>query len=262
MNQILHNPIAIACCLLAALVSVVHANNNSFLPGDAFFSTSLTAVDTARFKADPGSPPVFTYRAFDGDGGTFCGFAGYENARIPCVDEAFLANLRRAYKSIRSYEARQLVERTENGKTTLVETNPVRVFFYPQSFDFPRFTIGLQYNENWVEETAKFGHRPEVVRIGYMVDDPNAIADAWRDAAIIPPLDVTLPDVAPKKMASIKEPITVRGDVKAIVVDSTPLADYYNAFIGDHFSLLIVDSSGITKMVYEELDWTAEPFVD
>lgn len=50
--------------VLSALILWCHsqlvlANNNLFLPGDAFFPTVLTGSDVAKLKANPRDPPTF-----------------------------------------------------------------------------------------------------------------------------------------------------------------------------------------------------------
>lgn len=231
------------------------ANNNLFLPGDAFFPTKLTADTLAELEGMGEEPPLFTYSNLGGYEGAFCGYAGYNRAKIPAVDKAFVSNLKKAYARIRLYDPRRLVERKHDDKTDLVETNGIRVLFYPADFDFPRFTIGLQYNENWVAETSKFGHPPKYTRLCCLIDDPGAVADSWRDSTEVPPLEATLPDVELKPVPETNEPVTIKGDVKAIVVGSSrPLKEY--AYPDDDgASLLIVDSTGITDYTFEEGEW-------
>jgi hypothetical protein len=245
---------ALACLLWSATCGLAWANNNLFLPGDAFFPTELTAEEVAALHADPDNPPMFKYSNLGGYQGAFCGYAGYGQAKIPSLDAAFIANLKKAHARIRRNEPRRFIEIDRDGTTELVETNPIRVLFYPPDFDFPRFKIGLQYNEDWVAETVKFGHPPKHTRLCCLVEDAEAVMQSWRDSTFVPGLDASLPDVELKPVPQTDDPITINGPVKAIVLGSRdPLTEY---FAPEDFSvsLLIVNSNGITEMAYEE-EW-------
>ncbi len=182
-------------------------NNNFFLPGDAFFPTELTEEDAAKLAADATNPPVFNYSAMGGGyAAAGCGFAGYYRASIPGLDEAFIANLKQAYARVREMEPRELRETSRDGAKTLVETNPVRVLFYPHDFDFPRFKLGLQYNENWVEEVMKFGHPRQAMRLCCLVNHADAVMESWRDATEVAALPISLPEVKLRPAPYIEEP--------------------------------------------------------
>jgi hypothetical protein len=227
-----------------------------FLPGDAFFPTEITAEVLTRLEEGDESPPVFEYSAFGGYEGAFCGYAGYNRARIPQVDEGFVANLRNAYDHIREYEERQLVERNLEGKTVLVETNGVRVLFYPDTFEFPRFEIGLRYNENWVEEAVKFGHSPEAIRLCCLVDDKDAVMLSWRDSTKVEPLLVSLPNVPLRPVPVMEDPVSVNGRIKAIVLNSIPLKEYFRPDQFSYLEVLIVDSMSVRRLEYSDGKWT------
>jgi len=247
---------AVVCLVGMLLCNVAWSNNNLFLPGDAYFPTELTADDLARLTAEPDSPPLFEYSTLGGYDLAFCGYAGYDRAKIAALDRRLIDNLKQAYARIREGEAGQFVERKLNGTTTLVETNPVRVLFYRQDFAFPEFKLGLRYNENWVNEVVQFGHRRQDIRLCCLVEDTTAVEEEWRDATSVGSLDVSLPDVDKKPVPRTNEPVTINGHVKAFVLNSRPLSDYFAP--EDGTSVLVVDSAGITKLTYEEGEWTAE----
>ncbi|MCC7423660.1 MAG: hypothetical protein IT428_25615 [Planctomycetaceae bacterium] len=232
------------------------ANNNLFLPGDAYFPTSITAEFVARLKMEKAEAVVFRHNSYV-DGGFFCGYAGYEQARVAKADADFLANLAKAYRIVRSdIEPRTLREDTTDGKVVQIETNPVRVMFYPESFEFPRFILGLQYNEKWVQETMRFGYDRDRdgIHMTCPVDSVNAIVACWRDADRVGPLDVTLPKVEIEPGKGVEKPITINGPVKAYVLASDPLSRYMDP--GEGFDgILIVRSSGITRLNFAENAW-------
>ena len=248
--------IAIACLVCLLLCNVAWSNNNLFLPGDAYFPTELNADDLTRLTAEPDSPSLFEYSTLGGYDLAFCGYAGYDRAKIAALDQAFIDNLKQAYARIREGEAGQFVERKLNGTTTLEETNPVRVLFYRQDFAFPEFKLGLRYNEDWVNEVVQFGHRRQDIRLCCLIEDKAAVEEEWRDATFVGPMDISLPAVDKKPVPRTNEPVTINGPVKAFVLNSRPLSDYFAP--EDATSVLVVDSSGITKLTYEEGEWTAE----
>ncbi|AMV34012.1 hypothetical protein VN12_17920 [Pirellula sp. SH-Sr6A] len=57
------------------------ANNNLFLPGDAFFPTAMTKDEVNRFVMARSTERTITYAAIDKRGGAFCGWAGFD--RLP-----------------------------------------------------------------------------------------------------------------------------------------------------------------------------------
>jgi hypothetical protein len=233
------------------------ANNNLFLPGDAFFPTRLTEEDLGKLKADKDGP-IFEYSSLGGYQAAFCGYAGYERARFAKVDQEFIDNLKRAYRHVRkNYEQKKLLETDANGKKTVEETNGVGVLFYPPDFEFPKYKLGLQYNENWVDEVERFGHRQDQTRLCCLVDTGDAVMQSWRDSTVVAALEAELPDVKLKPVPATTEPVIVHGPVKAFVVDSRPLVRYFDPRRKGHgdVSVLSVDSSGITEMTYKDGKW-------
>lgn len=259
MRRVLVRFFVLAAAILAS--TRAHANNNLFLPGDAFFPTELTADKLRTLQAQDAGPYVFDYSSFGGYEGAFCGYAGYGRAQISAVDKKFLANLAKAYAYIREYEAKILRETVEDGKTQLTETNGVRVLFYPKAMEFPKFKIGLRYNEHWVEEAMKFGHDRKHLRLCELVDSPDAVAESWRDAQQFGTFDALLPDMATEPTSDFEganeQPIVLKDKVQAIVLMQTrPLKIYWQP-PQDYVAILVVDSSGIVSYQFEEGDWKA-----
>jgi hypothetical protein len=234
------------------------ANNNFFLPGDAFFPTRLTEEDLGQLQADSKDGPVFEYSSLGGYERAFCGYAGYERARFSNVDQRFIENLKRAYRHIRqNYERKTLLETDRDGKKSVEETNGVGVLFYPPEFEFPKYELGLQYNEKWVEEVEKFGHLRQSIRLCCLVKNADAVMQSWRDATAVAALRAELPDVKLKPVPPTREPVIIRGLVKAFVVDSRPLVKYFDPPEDgvEDVSVLSVDSSGITEISYKDDEW-------
>lgn len=246
--------VSITVAILASNAGV-SANNNLFLPGDAFFPTVLTKNDVEALQTRKAGERNFAYSSFGGYEGAFCGYAGYNNANIPAVDDDFARNLATVYARIREFDGRKLIEKTSNGRTEYIETNGIRVLFYPPEFEFPRHRLGLRYNENWVAEAIKFGHKKEHLRLCCLIADPDAVERSWRDADVIPPLNVELPDVELKPLPATEAPVVVQGNVKAIVIGSHTLKELFRYNDDDYLTVYVVDSKGITELVHEDGKW-------
>jgi hypothetical protein len=251
--------------LLVALTLSLHvqssakANNNFFLPGDAFFPTQLTAEDLRGLQAGDAADKVFRYSSFGGYSGAFCGYAGYGNAKFATVDRAFIANLVTAYGQVREYEQKELIEIVEKGKTRQEETNGMRVLFYPRDFDIQKFRLGLQYNEKWVEEAIKFGHRREHLRLCELIDDKNAVIESWRDATLVGSFETVLPKANLLQGEPLKEPVLFKGAVKAIVLSHHSLKQYFNATEETSYrEIRVVDSSGVQRYNWTDNAWQLE----
>lgn len=243
--------IAIAL-LLSVLTSNIAANNNLFLPGDAYFPAEVTAEEIGAFAANP-NEHAFSYSSFGGYGAAFCGYAGYRSAKLPDVDAAFAANLKTAYEKIRANNPRQLIETrvlddegNETGELILEESNPVGVMFYNDDFDFEKFKIALRYNENWLEDTVSFGHSAEHARLCPLVSSSNALAMSWRDAAKVKPLKATIPDREKNSKPSPQGVVAISGTPKAIVFNFCSPDTLFSQ--PKSIEIFVVDANGIREL--------------
>lgn len=239
------------------------ANNNLFLPGDAFFPTVLTKADVEALLAARNGERSFKYSSFDGYELAFCGYAGYNTASIKAVDDAFANNLATVYGRVRQYSPRTLVEQVRDGKEELIESNGIRVLFYPADYAFPGRPLGLRYNENWIAEAVKFGHKRERVRLCSLIQDPRVIEEEWRDGEAVPPLKVQLPDIKPRPVPEItQDAVEVQGPVKAIVIGNQTLKGIYDCetfpqdFSPTVPTVYVVDSNGITELGCNNGNWS------
>lgn len=245
----------LACVLLTCLPSA-SANNNLFLPGDAFFPTELTLADIESLQVTRAEKRQFKYSSLGGYEGAFCGYAGYRNAIIPGVDDAFIKNLADLYTELRRHGGRELLEVIEeDGSKKLVEMNGLRVLFYPKDFEFPRNQLGLRYNEKWVAEAMKFGHRRASLRMCCLVPDASAVERSWRDATSVPALEVVLPEVELRPVPITREPVVVQGPVQAIVIGSYQLTDLFRYGHDEYLQIHAVDSDGIVEIEHIDGRW-------
>lgn len=214
---------AIAVLLFAAPSS--YGSNNYFLPGDAFFHATLTQKNLDSLTKQK-MPRVVDYSFQDTFEGAFCGYAGYSRARVPAMDDKFVANLKWTYDHIREMNGRELREsRTANG-VELYETNGLHMFLVREDFDLSdsRLQLGLKYNENWIEETTKF---VDHARLCCFVDTAEAIEACWVDGPRYPGLEVKLPADKPEAGHPIDNPVEIQGKVKAIIMPAGPLKPYF-----------------------------------
>lgn len=250
----------LSAMLAIAIATPCLANNNFFLPGDACFHTRLTKVKIAALKKSKAAERTFDYAMMSGHGGYFCGYAGYKKATIPSVDDAFMKNLETAYATYRVSHPPEFREQTIDGKIERIETNGLVVLFYPADFDLEKWILGLQYNENWIDEVANFGHDRNHCLLNSQVNAAEAVAAAWRDSTKVPALNAKLPER--KKVDDEDEepvpddepeerPVIVQGKVKAVVLGHwTPTQLYEDAHedggpLGA--TVHVVDSESVTE---------------
>lgn len=229
------------------------ANNNLFLPGDAFFPSVLTTEDLKHMRQEAAGTRTFTYSSMDGYEMAFCGDAGYERATLESVDDAFADNLMSAYSKLRQKVPRQFVEEREDGERRLVETNGMRVLFYHESFQFPEYKLGLRYNENWADEAVQFGHKRNRIRLCCLLRNPLAVELSWRDAKTVAPL------LRGKKVISRKKnsppSIVINEELKAIVFSPYSLDDLFLVGRNEYRHLFVVDSDGIGELRHRDGKW-------
>lgn len=185
----------------------------------------------------------------------FCGNAGFGRVNIDAVDDRFVKNLRDVYDTVRKTQPRRLVEQKNDEQVTLIETNGIRVLFYRGDFPFPGGKLGLRYNENWVEEAIRFGHRREHLRLCCLVRSEQAITLSWRDAKLYPGLDYVSPPNANSPVRSSQTPVTLVGDVKAIVIGTRKLEDYLLDSKDKSLELHVIDSSGVKQLRRRDGKW-------
>lgn len=235
--------------------ATAQANNNLFLPGDAFFPTVITEADIQALQAREAGGGTFVYSSFDGYGEAFCGYAGYNKASIPSIDKAFANNLATVCSRIQKVADQKAKRRGPARQDPRLEAKETRVLFYPPEFEFPRYRVGLRYNENWAAEAARFGHSREHLRLCCLIDDPDAVEISWRDAELVRPLNVELPDVEPVPVPKTEATVVVQGNVKAFVIGSQTLKELFRSRTRDTLTLFVVDSDGIAEWVYAAGSW-------
>lgn len=175
------------------------ANNNYFIPGDAFF---YFEIDQSEWKAlRSGELTVVDYDRPEELPFTFCGYAGYKKLDLSSLSDPFRAGLIKAVASMKEKYPTRIVE-IDHGEPTLFgapsgiekkETNKLRIFVYNRSFDFAQFRIGLKYNESWADTGVRLGHKRDHFRFDFFVPTPRGLEESWRMGAVVSPLKVEFP---------------------------------------------------------------------
>ncbi len=117
-------------------------------------------------------------------GGFGCGYIGYQHLKLTGMTDKTKDSFARAFKLLQ-----QKIDEDPNiqGKMS--------VFVYSKKYDWRKHGIALQFNENWVEDSVRFGVTREHVRLESFVEYPDSIIRNWRDSPIVKPLDVKLPEI-------------------------------------------------------------------
>ena len=182
--------------LLIAVSQTLHANNTYFLPGDAFFYIRLDLE--ASLKLADSKSPILPYGSH-WNGGFGCGHIGYQNIEFTNMSDAtkkaFVDSYRKFQDDIDS-------DQNLGGKMS--------VFVYSKDYDWKKYGLGLQYNENWVSESVAFGAPRDHVRLENFVAQPSSLMQSWRDSTLVAPLPTSNPKLPDgHKQAWTKTPVSI-----------------------------------------------------
>jgi hypothetical protein len=174
-------PILVILAMVGLVVLPVSAHNNYFLPGDAFFSVTLTRELMEKWMKSEEAAFEFSYDRFDGDFFA-CGNIGYTSLVVDGITPELRQALTEAYWRFASSPAPtyQLVE--DDGKGQLTQTNGVVALIYNKDFKVDQDALGLKFNEDWSEQGAG--------RYCGYIDASEAVMQDWRGAKSVVPLAV------------------------------------------------------------------------
>lgn len=161
--------------------------NNAFLPGDAFFSTSLTQKESSEIEEDQSDSILLQYQRLDN---RFIpgGHLGYSGLRLTGVDDAFRSNFLAGYQDVREWTDTTFIKVNSADKEELLEWNPVVALVYNK--DKVAFPLGVKFNENWKKEGEG--------EYCAFVDDGWSILQDWKRGDKVPPLKLSR-DLDPKE---------------------------------------------------------------
>lgn len=173
-------PILVTLALFGLAVLPLRAHNNYFLPGDAFFSVTLTRELVEKWMKSDETTFEFTYDRFDGDFFA-CGNIGYTSLVVDGITPELRQALTEAYWRFASGIAPsyQLID---DDKGQLAQTNGVVALIYNKDFKMEHGALGLKYNEDWNDQGAG--------RYGGYIDASEAVMRDWRGAKDMAPLAV------------------------------------------------------------------------
>ncbi len=211
------------------------ANNTFFLPGDAFFYTRLDRAATLRLAKS--KFPIVTYGS-KGNGAFLCGYIGHRKLLF----QGMTRETKQAFVSV--------FDRLQ----TNIEQDPtaggsMSVFIYSKSYDWKKYGLALQYNEDWVDESVRFGVPREHAWLGSFVEKASPMVRNWRDAELVAPLEAKCP-LLPKRHGQgvPTSPIKVDADkCRFLVIPSRNFDAYAEPVDG--------------LLVYEITDGEATPYV-
>ncbi|QDU53080.1 hypothetical protein [Gimesia panareensis] len=156
-----------------------YANNTRFLPGDAFYYIRLNLKEIQKFQSV--ESPLFAY-GNHWNGGFGCGYWGFDELQLLQMPAETRRALLETYR-----ELQPEIEKNENllGKMS--------VFVYNKDYDWQKYGLGLQYNENWLDESVDLGMSRDHARLESFVEKPSSINQNRKYSKEIPALKVKLP---------------------------------------------------------------------
>ncbi|MDF1756130.1 MAG: hypothetical protein P1U89_25310 [Verrucomicrobiales bacterium] len=139
--------------LLALFAQTVRAHNNFFLPGDAFFSTSITREVIDKWAENQEKAFDFQYSRFDGKFQA-AGNLGYTNLKLKGLSPSFKEALTKAYWRYTALH-RPIFRLESDDREDYTQINGVVALIYRKDFEGP---LGLKLNENWqIEGLREYG---------------------------------------------------------------------------------------------------------
>jgi hypothetical protein len=240
--------LAVATFSITGLAETAFANNSWFLPGDAFFFVRISKSNLIKIQKQ--KSPVFHYGNPGGAGvagGAGCGHAGYPDLRIVGMPQSMKSQLLECYKKFES----QLLLDFDN------KHRPFFFFIYNEEYDWKKNGLGIQYNEDWVKQTVKFGYSREHVRLESFT---NLTMIAWRDSPIVPGLRAFVPPIRNVKDSRGAVPRRVSGPViltnkyKILFTPRQNLSDYF-PYPKSGLKLVEITSKGMTTYVRKDKNW-------
>jgi len=170
--------LALAALLVTGPLATAH--NNYFLPGDAFFSVSLTREVMKRWAENKSDTFVFEYTRFD-DSFMACGNIGYTKLKVTGIDDTFRQALLEAYW-LQNRDITPVDRVLFGDPDNRFQSNGVVALFYNRDF---KGTLGLKYNEDWPEQGAG-------VYGGYF-KTARPVQDDWQNGPRVAPLKIEPP---------------------------------------------------------------------
>ena len=246
----------LAIFILLAMVSQCFANNNYFIPGDAFFYFEIEQSEWEDFKS--GKLSILDYDRPEHLPFMLCGYAGFQKLDIAKLPKEYRASLVQAVEAMKENYPTKIIE-IDHGQPKFFgspsgiekkEMNKIRIFVYNKSFNFAKFRIGLKYNESWPESAITLGHRKNHFQFDFFINTPKGITESWRMGADVKPLDVKLP---PLEKGFVKTPIEFDPDkIKFLVAPPTSLESLCFPRRDSALECIVVSSDAVQTLTVDK----------
>ncbi len=250
------NRTLLAIAILLATISQSFANNNYFIPGDAFFYVEIEKSEWEDFKS--GKLSTLDYDRPDHLPFMLCGYAGYQKLDIANLPKEYRAGLVQAVEAMKENYPTKIIE-IDHGQPKFFgspsgiekkEINKIRIFVYNKAFDFAKFRVGLKYNESWPESAIALGHQKDHFQFDFFVNTPKGITESWRMGCEVSPLDVDLP---PAAKGFIKTPIKLDADkIKFLVAPPKSLESLCFPPRDSALECIVVSSNGVQTLTVDK----------
>ena len=235
------------------------ANNNYYLPGDAFFYFEIDQSEWEELQRDrlssvrydrPSHLPV-----------AFCGYAGYLNLDLTKLSDEQWKRLKDSIREVKKAYPSKIIEKegfSGFGKTkTKEEINKIRIFVYNKTIDFSKHRIGLKYNESWPNWAEKIGHRREHFQFDFFVASARGITESWRMGSVVESLDAEFP---PLERGKTNQAIPL-DPLRHHILVAPPVSFESLAFPSKDAELecFLLTADRVTRMVPNQSHWKLEP---
>lgn len=244
---------------LLTLIQPLHATNNYFLPGDAFFHSILTLESIQKRERE--KEAIYDYRFVCEP--AFCGYAGYSELKLDKQNKELAKNIHKAYFEIRKSRSLKLQRKTYKtapltntekpswNPENFEETNGLSLLFYNEDYDWKRRNIAVKYNEDWLGDLKKFGFGGG--RYCEFVSTADAVVASWARGKYIPPLNVQLPDTPIEKYKTVNTPMLPKGKLKALILFDRNYKQYFE--MRNHKDLIEVTNKGMNRYIIHQKQW-------
>lgn len=250
------NRTALAIAIFYLMASQGFANNNFFIPGDAFFYFEIEQSEWEDLKN--GNLTTVNYDRPDHLPRMFCGYAGYQKLDISNLPIDYRARLIQSIEAMKESYPTEAIE-TDHGESKYLgsssgikkqQNNKIRIFVYNKTFDFSQYRLGLKYNESWPDFAVVSGHKKDLFQFDFFVDTPKGITESWRMGDDVSPLDAIIPPVGE---GYIEKPIRVDPDkIKFLVAPPVSLAELCFPPRDSAIKCIAVSSDGAQSLMVDK----------
>ncbi|MEM9413304.1 MAG: hypothetical protein AAGA30_19500, partial [Planctomycetota bacterium] len=141
-----------------------------------------------------------------------------------------------------------------------IEENPslsgkMSVFIYSIEYEWKKYGLGLQFNENWVSESVGFGAARSHVRLESFVEYTSSVSKNWRDSALVAPLPTENPELpVGHKEAWTKTPVSIDcSKCRLLIIPNREFDSYVSPSNGRE--ILEISHGKLTRFVRTNGEW-------